>query len=1693
MSPNDTATPAKKSIDVPQEGALERTRHDADQAGGRLSTEATQPGDQSAVGAVRARGTAVPAEFGPAPSIGDPPAMSDKQSPAPRLTETDLEQRAKDLHAAIDQRSWYGGASPDTDAVKRILAPVSAAEDEKRLEQLYKITVGDDGKKQDLREALQGHLTEYDYRQTESMLNRSGSLTNDAGNLMAAMTLAKTDKARGSAEVVAALATLNSKDLAALDRDFTKQYGRSYKDALENNNDINPETKKALGTLEKGSENWQNDKDSVKQLAQLATESGNKNLLATSLGVDTPAAKLARQELLNNKGFQGKFSTNFATPDYSEMAADVPSVPLPKADWKQDVDPVALDYLQEGRISLKTIAEQDTNHGFLNNKDNLELAVRNASAQEKALYQDGQKPDGSQEAKDYYKKVHDAFVAGGTSREVAVWEDQLQNGRPTIVSDMAKTHSDGVFGGHNTNDLMTKVENLSKDDWTKLQSADAGAFKDQIKKSLDTYATSAESDRVMNLLNAKAAAPSFEASEQVKRTFGDALDDNKSTSSVKSLLGIGEVEQTKAAMQRLTEFTPAEIKQYNSDPKFKGDVDKFVSSLSDDTQKQLAQNIMNRVKQGAEPVQLSAVDKVLAAKIQGQEPAEVMSLAEKALQDKGLRERLTKDDATLSPEDKVLKDTISTTVNGLVRQKLGYGEGTDQAADAYTKKYSDALFNNGQLSASDKLDLSLPQKDVIAQLAATPESQHADVMNRLTPQEQEVVKAAAQNPAGKLDLADRMRTFAINSDSDYTQFQPELSKLSPEDKQKLRDEYSSKYHTDLDQDFLSRIPSGNEQSDYKSLLNASDGDGRQDFYDRYHQLLQSDSGITIDGTQSTAQKAAQQTESALSDYQRISKTLPLEQQQSLDKYFGQALEQNKQSKEKLAEIAADAAIAAAALAAAPATGGVSLATVASLAAAAGAVARPAILKAIEGNDFDGSTSNVLRQAEIGAFSSTLNFIGAEAFVGAGQIAANAGRTLADGALNTLGESTMQAAEQQTLRSGLTKLVARYGDSSTPLTEVQANALRQDVTQMVEKTASGSSQAERDKMTSSILDSFTHTVDAETTRMKQVLAERTLSQIAKDRGVSAAQNALVGSAGGASSEIVIPTLSGGDVDWQSVGRSALAGLGAGATIGAVMHLPGMANDARVTLRRSESIDGSSSPSLHSNDQRGEVIIRQSDGQTIHLKPGDNQEHVMSAGDQVIGASANDANYNANSGDHPDAEEGQQQRQPQRLVANGGVEAPVPQTLEVPEASLGSVSSNAAHAKASPQVKAPSSETPTIGAISTDGHVLPANSTAQNAHSRPAPTEKLAKRGDVSTSAPEFHDNVVSLDVQRNVRALDAATDIDSLTTAIHSASAEADNPEIQASAKQALIKALGDDKMPFKEVRDLMDFDKGSKFDLVRPQDPDAKPDPELSRALAERAFKQIDRRNDLFVDNKEAIAKLMQDVRNGADPVKLEREIANAINPSLLPEEKAAAMLLLARENEPTLQQFLDHANSQFDSTSRPANIKDFENILGKGTRRASREKAGKLGYEWNVEHVRDSVRGEITLSDLSNLPKLVDTIKQQGREHGFQILKADTAMLLEPKKTGWRGANIDVLFDNGVIGELSLRVRDVEDVPNNHSAFVWLRKADPDLPEYGVRLAATRKTFDDAWNRYLTRSGHSESDVQGWLDQIQSSLNDSP
>ncbi|HEY9784730.1 MAG TPA: hypothetical protein V6D17_04945 [Candidatus Obscuribacterales bacterium] len=1206
-----------KAPETPKEGDAATT----------LSEQATKPGDQQALRVAGQKGTTVPKEFGSGPAIeGTQPSVT--QKPVPRLAEEALQKKAEELHQALARTKLFGLMNdPDFEATKRILGPVMHKDDIARLEKIYQ-----EKYKTALREDVKQKLGEHEFRSVEALLNRDGARTNDAGNLMAALAHAKTNKDHGNAEVRQVLLTLSSKDLQRLDADFRKAYGKGYLDALNESKDLTPATREALKILTTGSDNWQKNKDAVKQLAEIAVNHGDRRLFAEALKFETPESAQARKELLANPDFRKKLEQRFP----SDLVMQEPYV-APHLPFEQRVDQVALDYLTEGRISLKTITEQNTGKWFLSNKENIELAARNASAAERAdftrgreLALSGQKPKDFTEQKqlEYYNKIHEAFKRGGSEREVAIWEDQLINGRETIVSQMAKTHGDGYgpwgwWSGHNKNDLISRAENLSEEDWKLLRDEKKGpAFRKQIEDSLKIYADEGERAKIMQILDAKKNEKEYKDTGKHHRNLDETIKDN--TGSV--FLGMGTSYNTKNILEKISSMTPADADQYKRNAQFKQGLDKFVNENLNATEKIYAQRLLRQVEATGQPPKPDAVDKLLAASVNGSKPDEVLKEAEQALKDPKLRERLKQPDDKLSPEDRAVKLVVENAVFQHMYSEGGWPPDAGPPPQRMLDMYTRPLLESGNLPVALKISLGFDKKDVIKGVVDANEQERAEAMKRLSPDERKIVEAALSNPDRKMSVVDRMRLFAIGSDKDYQQFHQELKDMPFEERQKLRGEYARKYGSDLDNDFLSKVE-GKDRLEYKQLIAPAEGDGRQTFHERFQQVLKSEAGMSADGSRLTMQKANDQFANGLAEYQRIYQTLPPEKQQALDKYFGDAIDQYKQSKEKLAELMADAIITAGALAATPFTGGASLALVIPLAAAGGAVLRPLVMKAIEGNDFDGSIDNLAKQAGIGSFTAALNFIGAEAFMGAGQLAKVAGGKLTAEAMTVAGADVLSVAGRKTMQEGLERVTTKFaGKIGKEMTEKEAAALQKELAEVVAKSAPDASPAVRAQMVKSIEQKFTKVVAEEQAQIAAQLAERTKAQIVKDYGKNVAISGGVGGASNAAAEIAISTMRGEKVDWNNVLASTLVGVGAGTLVGAVLHAPGLTKDIKVNLRKeniTEQVMENGVPVtrtreglvIRANDQTGDLRIRRGD-QEIVLKPGDGKQHVLKPGDEII---------------------------------------------------------------------------------------------------------------------------------------------------------------------------------------------------------------------------------------------------------------------------------------------------------------------------------------------------------------------------------------------------------------------------------------------------------------------------------------------
>ncbi|HEY9676688.1 MAG TPA: FHA domain-containing protein [Drouetiella sp.] len=1122
-----------------------------------------------------------------------------QDKPATRtLDDKTLEAAAKQLHDSLNKKSgvWiFEHNNPDKDAVFRTLEPLGQA-DRARLEQIYneKYAHGQDGTlRSDLSQRLGGNDS-LDFRKAESDLNRVDGRTNDAGALMVAITDAKNDQTKGNAEIRAVLETLNSKQLAQLDEDFKKSYGMSYTEALSHAN-LTDATKDSLPILEKGVDH--KTKEDVVNLANIAVQRGDRMLFGEALRGDTDAAKQARQELMKDEQFKNKLADAFPNDAYAQGYVDK------SAPFEQKVDRVALDYLQEGRISLATIADENTGKWIFNNEENVSLAAKNASDSERAQYTHGRDLASRDPASlntqekadlDYYNKIHKAFTDGGNARQVGIWEDQLMHGKDTLITGLAQTHNDGwgpfhFNKGTNMNDALTRVENMSAEDFKNLQDPKYYA---QFQSSLRQYSDDGEYNRIMKMVDGKLATGDYEKSKSVHRSLTEDISDNTGS----KFLGMGTSYNGKNIVENLEHMSPEDVQKYRTDAAFKSQIDNVVNNMDAD-EKALAHRLLDGVSKTGEVPQADKDPEVkyLHDKINGADSATLLNDAKAMLSaDAGLREKFAGDPSKLSEDEATLRNNIQATISNMYfsahPQPADGGYGVDDM-DAINKvnAITEQLLKSGELSVQSKVDLAFPKEQIIADAAKATDAERAQIRAQLSPQEQQILDAVAKNPNHEFTTADKMRLFALGEGGDAAEFKAELQKLRANGDfssvQALKDEYAKKYGGDLDNDFLNKV-SDSEKRSFTGLLTPSTSDGRQTFYDNMSKLLGED-GSVGDGTGLTMQRAVDQNANMLEEYQRIYKTLPLDQQQALDKYFNDSLEQYKGSKEKLAEIASTALITAASLVAIAATGGAATPLVLAAAFAAGGITKNLVSMGIEGKDFQYTAENIAKNFLSGGVTAAANFVGGEA-LGFGKSIASVSETVAAQSLARVGAGVVREGAEGILAKSLPEMLAR---GAGKLTEEDLGALVNSV------AAKGATQAERDILRSSI----------EAAANQQA---GTLERLATSSGVNrvirgAVESGITGGVVNSGTTAIDQVLNGQPINLKEVVASGLTGF----AMGSVIHLgfSGVkgAYDA-FSVARTPGIKGGE-PNLYAAPEAGKVEYVQR-GNEVYKVDGSKGEHL-----------------------------------------------------------------------------------------------------------------------------------------------------------------------------------------------------------------------------------------------------------------------------------------------------------------------------------------------------------------------------------------------------------------------------------------------------------------------------------------------------
>ncbi|CAN5576134.1 hypothetical protein BH11CYA1_BH11CYA1_21050 [soil metagenome] len=693
--------------------------------------------------------------------------------------------------------------SPDTDALARTLGPMTAS-DREALETKYQEKFGTS-----LREELKYQLgTGEKFVTIEAMLNRKDDQSNLAGNARIAVEVMKEDPARGMRLLRSTIGPLLSTQTAELQANYEKDYGHSLASDIDSSQ-VGENQKAIFNTLLKGTD--QNDSEAIAGMARKAVQAHDLQMFAGVIAGDMPAAIDARRALNSDPEFVASMRKAFGTTARGQGL---------------QLNPIAEDYLREGNISLGTILKADTAAilPYFQNAANSDLVFSNATANERRAYiagkeltQTGAEPKTiqEQEAKRYYDFIEKNIQSSASGTRQDVLRDELLNGGKTLISGLAELHKDSTFGfggGHNTNDLMNRVENMSAAEWNLLKNP---AYKANLAESLKSYASEDEQKQVMALVEAKLIPPgvengqqaTFEQSQKVQRSLEQYMQNYTTSGATKTSEAVGHIEH----------MTEADAARYKGDPAFKASVDSFASQyLTDQSSgnvpaQLLTSRLLEQTAQTGKPPVLGEIDNFLKGRAEQTDSDTLLDgpAANKAqLATIGKVEELMKDPALLarmqnvlavqrgekqgevSKEDDLLYKTFSATLGtpGNFAYLLTDGQGQSYIG---TK-----VALSGGL-AGDWIVGHYPD------LAKLPEADRTRIRESLPQAEQQVLdNVIAQG--GQAQLSDKLRSLVIDGGS-LQDFQADLAKLGSEQQAQLKAEYTRKYGGELDQDLLASI------------------------------------------------------------------------------------------------------------------------------------------------------------------------------------------------------------------------------------------------------------------------------------------------------------------------------------------------------------------------------------------------------------------------------------------------------------------------------------------------------------------------------------------------------------------------------------------------------------------------------------------------------------------------------------------------------------------------------------------------------------------------------------------------------------------------------------------------------------------------------------------------------------------------
>ncbi|MCA9800987.1 MAG: hypothetical protein KC777_03320, partial [Cyanobacteria bacterium HKST-UBA02] len=795
------------------------------------------------------------------------------------------------------------------------------------------------------------------------------------------------------------VSTLNSTQIAELDKEYREAHGVGIKDALLKDENLPESTKQALEIYLKGTDK-RTPEDTAK-LAEISLSAKNLDMFEETFRDASPEA---RKAFIDNGG-EEKIMSAFGT-EMDDGTGEGTSY-LANEDTRH-----ALEYARIGKLSAATKVGDNTGI-FNDNEEAIELTLKSLSPEERRSYLEGKKlaeggsTDLSQAQKDdldYYNKLHSALDSAGNDREMAKWEDMIANPGGSLVSKLAEH---GGIIDDSMGDVLKTIEDMSEEDWKKLKHDPE--YRKEIERVLAIDLNESEMARARDLLDRKAGAENFDKdARMVRRSVTDAIDDQT---------GIFN-DNEEGVLEAIKRMTPDERDRYRQDEEFRKKVDESVRGAMDEGSEQKAAfALLDSIRRNEDPE-----DNVIAqiheqATHMNTDEAVVIADLEKALRKPEVKERLANDPAFKAELDEALHAALDPDEYDRYARPLMEGGRLDFKVKA---ELYQGVFDDDEKGLYEAIQHSSPEDR--AEIKADPEG----VLHFLSAEERKVaLNIVEQN--GEMKPEDRLRASILGVGADSTEIKKVLSELTPEQTEQVAEAYRAKYGSDMRGDLIDET-GGDDRRTVESEMRTEPVSDREAFNEARDRVYESVDGIgrsvvdAMDGTGDMTMDDLNQYAAGMAKYSARYEQMPAEQRQQYQDHLGEALKLYQESESAAADMLVDGTIIAAGVAGAGFTGGVSLSLLA-YTSVGGAAFKIGAKSAIMGNDYDFSGKQLLTDGASGAVDAATIFMGpaqaAQMLKIGGRSAATATRTIMAEA-----DDIMLASGRQIFKEGAEEVLQR---------------------------------------------------------------------------------------------------------------------------------------------------------------------------------------------------------------------------------------------------------------------------------------------------------------------------------------------------------------------------------------------------------------------------------------------------------------------------------------------------------------------------------------------------------------------------------------------------------------------------------------------------------------------------------------------